>query len=332
VCAVLFYGWLKEQGIIAALVSTAVLNLAASWWFSRKHSGKPPRLTWREKYGRSRQFLGMGLAFMWSALLAAAVALITRSVIVKSLGLEAGGIYQAAWGLSGMFAGFILSAMGTDFYPRLTAVSGDHGQVNRLVNEQSDIGILLALPGLIGTLAFAPWIMHLFFSGEFVSGSELLPWFIIGIFGRVVSFPLGYIVLAKGCTKWFGFTETIAHSLLLTLTILFLSSFGLVGASYAFALLYGVYTTGMFFLARHLTGFRWTRETVRLLLVALAIVIAGVTTQATTSGATALFLGITFTILTFAYSIRGIVKRLDDEHRIVRFFNRNSFLRLVGGI
>ena len=331
-CAVVFYGWLRERGIVAVLVSTAILNLAASWWYSRKHSGKPSSLTWREKYLRSRKFLGMGLAFMWSALLAAAVALITRSVIVKDLGLESGGVYQAAWGLSGMFAGFILSAMGTDFYPRLTSVSDDDGKVNRLVNEQSDIGILLALPGLIGTLAFAPWIMHLFFSHEFVSGAALLPWFVIGIFGRVVSFPIGYILLAKGCSRWFVVSETVSNLLLLGLTLLFLSRFGLVGSAHAFALFYGLHTLGMFLIARHLTGFRWTRETVRLLLVALAIVVAGVATQATTSGPIALILGISFTLLTSGYSVRGIVKRLNEEHRLVRFFRSNSFLRSVGGI
>ncbi len=331
-CAFVFYGWLKERGIVAVLISTAILNLGASSWYSRKHFGKPPRVTWQEKYSRSKQLLGMGLAFMWSALLAAAVALITRSVIVKNLGLESGGVYQAAWGLSVMFAGFILSAMGSDFYPRLTSVSGDDGKVNRLVNEQSDIGILLALPGLIGTLAFAPWIMHLFFSREFVSGAALLPWFVIGIFGRVVSFPIGYILLAKGCSRLFAVSETISNLLLLALTILFLNRFGLVGSAHAFALFYGLHTLGMFLIARHLTGFRWTPETVRLLLVALAIVVVGVATQVTTSGPIALILGISFTLLTFVYSLRGIVKRLNEEHRLVQFFKRHSFLRTVGGI
>ena len=45
-----------------------------------------------------------------------------------------------------MYVGFILQAMGSDFYPRLTAVADDHAECNRLVNEQAQIGLLLAGP------------------------------------------------------------------------------------------------------------------------------------------------------------------------------------------
>lgn len=329
VCAVLFYGWVGEKGIVPVLIATALLNLAASWYYSRNVRGGSSSLSWRQKYDRAKGFLALGIAFMWSALLAATVALVTRSIIVNQLGLEAGGVYQAAWGLSGMFAGFILSAMGTDFYPRLTAVADDHEQVNRLVNEQSDIGILLALPGLIGTLAFAPWIMHVFFSREFVAGATLLPWFIVGIFGRVVSFPVGYILLAKGCSRWFASTETISNVLLLLLTIGLLREFGLVGTSYAFAIFYGLHTIGMVLLARHLTGFRWTRETVRLLLLALMIVIAGVSLQAITETYVLITVGAFLTLLTSLFSLRGILLRLGGEHRWVVRLREYPLIRIL---
>lgn len=332
VSAILFYGWLGERGIVAALISTAALNLAGSWWYSHKYHEKSSALTWREKYERSKRFLGLGLAFMWSALLAATVALVTRSIIVKSLGLDSGGIYQAAWGLSGMFAGFILSAMGTDFYPRLTEVANDNAQVNRLVNEQSDIGILLALPGLTGTLVFSPWIMQIFFSREFVSGAVLLPWFIIGIFGRVVSFPIGYILLAKGNSRWFALSETISNVALLGLTIVFLEEFGLVGTSYAFAIFYGLHTIGIFFLARHLTGFFWKPDTVRLLLLATVIIVTGILTQELASTAISLSMGVIFTIFTCLFSLRGIVGRLGDDHRIAGILRRNTFSRFLSGL
>ena len=45
--------------------------------------------------------------------------------------------------------------MGADFYPRLTAVSKDNVACNRLVNEQARISLLLAGPGVIGTLTLA---------------------------------------------------------------------------------------------------------------------------------------------------------------------------------
>jgi PST family polysaccharide transporter len=147
------YAWLRERGIVPVLVVTAVVQLAVSWYFARRIQTVPVRQSWRESLRQSRQLISLGLAFMWSGLLTAIVTLCIRALIVRELGLEANGIYQAAWAISAMFAGFVLGAMGADYYPRLTGVSHNREAINRMVNEQTEIGILLALPGLMGTLA-----------------------------------------------------------------------------------------------------------------------------------------------------------------------------------
>ena len=43
-----------------------------------------------------------------------------RLIVLRNAGLEAAGLYQAAWVLGGLYVAFILQAMGADFYPRLT--------------------------------------------------------------------------------------------------------------------------------------------------------------------------------------------------------------------
>ena len=89
---------------------------------------------------------------MASAVLTTGAAYGMRVICADAVGIEAAGLYQSAWALGGMYVGFILQAMGSDFYPRLTAVADDHTECNRLVNEQAQIGLLLAGPGVIGTL------------------------------------------------------------------------------------------------------------------------------------------------------------------------------------
>ncbi|MBK6436672.1 MAG: oligosaccharide flippase family protein [Rhodanobacteraceae bacterium] len=131
-------------------------------------------MSWRETWHQAADLVGLGVAFMWSSLLTTGVDMFTRSLITREFGLDAAGIYQAAWSLSGMFAAFILQAMGADFYPRLTAVIGDHSAATQAVNEQTEIGILLALPGFLATLAFAPWIIEILYSKEFSSAADLL--------------------------------------------------------------------------------------------------------------------------------------------------------------
>ncbi len=332
IVAVSLYAWLGEQGIVPVLIASALVNLGFSWWFARRVQTVAFAQGWRETYQHSKRFIGLGLSFMWSGLLTAIVALVSRSWVVKELGLEANGIYQAAWGISVMFAGFILGAMGTDFYPRLTAVSSDNTQVNRLVNEQTEIGILLALPGLLGTLAFAPWIMHIFYSAKFLAGAELLPWFILGIFGRVVSWPMGFILLAKGESRWFAASETTFGIMHLILTLILLHWLGLWGVALAFAILYAIYSLAMLILSHHLTGFRWSQHALRLLLLSTVLIIAGFGTQKCLPGTPGIVLGVVFTTIASLFSLRGIAKRLGPTHPIIQMVCRIPGGRLACGI
>jgi len=329
--AVGLYAWLGESGIVPVLIMTACINLACSWWFARMIQVAPVVLPWAESWHHSKCLVGLGLAFMWGALLSAAVGLAIRSLILRKLGLEANGIYQAAWGISGMFAGFILSAMGTDFYPRLTAAAQDNGQVNRLVNEQTEIGILLALPGLMGSLAFAPWIMHMFYSAKFLAGAALLPWFVLGIFGQVISWPMGYIAIAKGAKWWLVLSSASFNFIQLLFVNLFLKRFGLCGISFAFALMYAIHVVGMAALSRYLTRFRWSGDTLRLLTLASGTVLLGLSVRWWVPGLTSLGIGAILTAASGILSLRGIASRLGADHRLVRLVCRIPGGRLACG-
>ncbi len=109
---------------------------------------------------------------MSSGLLMMGAAYVIRIVVRRDAGLEAAGFYQAAWMLGGLYVGFILQAMGTDFYPRLVRVCSDHAQSTRVVNEQAHVSILLAAPGVLATLTFAPLVLTAFYSAEFTGRSR----------------------------------------------------------------------------------------------------------------------------------------------------------------
>ena len=72
--------------------------------------------------------------------------------------------------------GFILQAMAADFYPRLTSSAGDNTACNRLVNEQTLVGLLLAGPGVLATLTFAPLVISLFYTAKFGAAVGILRW------------------------------------------------------------------------------------------------------------------------------------------------------------
>lgn len=329
VVAVGLYAWLGQRGIVPALITVAAINLVVSWHFARKVPVSEVNISWLDTVRQSRRLIGLGAAFMWSGLLLAVVGLVTRMLIVRKLGLDANGIYQAAWGISGVFAGFILQAMGMDYYPRLTAVAHNRDQVNSLVNEQTEVGILLALPGLLATFIFAPWVMRIFYTAKFVQGAELLPWFVLGIFCRIIVWPVGFIQVAKAASRWYVFTQTFSSVLLLGLTIVFLHLYGLPGVALAFALMYAVHIILTLWVGRILTGFRWSGHVWKLLGVAMGLILAAFVIQRFLSGVEQLGFGALLTVAAGIFTLRGIAVRLGPQHRVVRMAGRIPGFRFV---
>jgi PST family polysaccharide transporter len=179
-------------------------------------------------------------------------------IVLRDAGFEAAGLYQSAWALGGLYVGFILQAMGADFYPRLTAVSKNDGECNRLVNEQAQISLLLAGPGVIATLTFAPLVIALFYSAQFAPAVSLLRWICLGMMLRVVAWPMGFIVLAKGAQKIFFWTEVAATLVHVGLAWWLVKQFGLDGSGAAFFGLYIWHGILIYFVVRRLSGFRWS--------------------------------------------------------------------------
>lgn len=322
------YAWLGARGIVPVLLLTAAVNLGFSWHFARRISILPLNVSWAESFQLARSLISLGLAFMWSALLVSGVALATRGMILRLHGMEANGLYQAAWGISGVFAGFILQAMSADFYPRLTAVAQDHQQVNQLVNEQTEVGVLLSLPGLLGTLVFSPWLVHLLYSSKFAPAAAMLSWFVLGIFGRVLSWPLGFIQLAKGKAAWFAVTEAVSSAVHLLLIWLGLAWWGLNGVAIAFAANYGIYLLMMRCVAGRLTGFHWTRPGMWLLAASLLVVMTVSVLSWKLSEPARYLVGGPVVVTVSMLCLRHLCRRLGAAHRMTRLAAR---VPLFGG-
>ena len=263
IVAIAIYYVYGQKGIVPALIVSAAINLVFSGMYARRVSVVPVDLSWWNTWKNSKSLLSLGMAFMWSGLLAAVVALVIRAIIVRDLGLDAAGVYTAAWSISGACAGFVLNAMSADFYPRLTAVAHDNDQVNKLVNEQIEIGAFLGLPGLIATITFAPLLMRLFFSEKFLPGAELLPWFVLGVMLQVLGWPLGFVQRAKGATRWIYISTTERQCLELVFSLVFLKYYGLLGIAFAMPLISAIHFMITFQIARHLSCFDYSPDSIR---------------------------------------------------------------------
>lgn len=268
----------RERGVVYALVGIAAAGVLTSWWFSRRIVVAKAVMTASQVGREAGALLKLGFAFMASALMMTGAAYLVRLILLREEGFETAGYFQAAWTLGGLYIGFILQAMGTDFYPRLTGIAADNAACNHLVNEQAQISLLLAGPGVLVTLVFAPLVLAVFYSQEFLAAVEMLRWICVGMALRVLSWPMGFIILAKGAQSLFFLAELAWTLSYLGLTWVCVKSFGAEGAGIAF---FGSYTFQgllLYAIVRKLSGFRWSaanRIIGLLFLLSITLVFAG---------------------------------------------------------
>ncbi|MDI1300843.1 MAG: O-antigen translocase [bacterium] len=227
--------------------------------------------------GQWRILARLGAAFMVAGLAGTLGQLLVRTLVQRQLGVDSLGYFQAASAISMTYIGFVLTAMGTDYYPRLTAAIHDHSAANRMVNEQTEVALLLAGPVFLAMMGLAPWVIKLLYSGSFHVAADVLRWQILGDLLKVASWPLGFIILASGAGRTFIFTETMAISVFVLLTWLGLPLLGITATGMAFFGMYIVLLPMVYWLAKRKTGFCWASrvwyQLAGLMLAAFAVLI-----------------------------------------------------------
>ena len=230
-----FYLW-GQKGIVPSLLLCATAALGTSWYYSRQIALKPVSVTWRESRGAAVKLLHFGAPLMAAGLIGALS--------------------------TGVMVNFVIGAMTADYYPRLTAVAHDDQHICDEVNAQTEIALLLAVPGLALTIAFAPLAIALFYSGKFDAAVIILRWSVYGILGRVITWPMGFVLLAKGMGKTFFCTETLSNGFYVAAIWFCTRQWGLPGTGIAFLLMYLFSGVIIYFTVNAISRTTWTRANV----------------------------------------------------------------------
>ena len=150
--------------IVAAPLSVLILGQV---YVARLPRHQSPPIGMGMLWAQWRVLAWVGFGLMGTSLASSGGQLFLRSYLQAHAGSAELGYFQAAWMISMNYLSFVLTAMATDFYPRLTAVIKDRDVANRMVNEQTEIVLLLVGPLMIGMVAFSPLIVDVLYSNRF---------------------------------------------------------------------------------------------------------------------------------------------------------------------
>lgn len=263
--------WIWGQaGIPASLVALAGVSLLTSWWYARRIHVEPIHVPWRAMRSEVRQLAAWGAVFLATAAITTASLYFSRIIVGRNFDLAGVGIFNAASTISTVYIGFVISAMGTEFYPRLTGLSNDPAAITHLIASQTTISLLLAVPGILATVVLAPILVPFLYSSAFLDVPQILDWQMFGVLFRVAYWPLGIALAARGLKVAFLVSDLATNAGLVLLIYFAAPHLGLPGlgaASSLSALFYLILVTSI---CRVKLGYRWSQENLVIFLAAVA--------------------------------------------------------------
>ncbi len=253
------FAW-GDGGIGAYVLAIPVAAVLSGAWYTarlERVGTAPPR---RAMTAQVRLMVGLGVTMMLGNLAAPLAQLIVRSLVGARLGPVPLGEYSAASMVALTYIGFILSAMGADYYPRLAALIDDRAAAAAMVNQQTEIALFLAAPLLLAMQCAAPWAIRLLYSSEFDGASDVLRLLVLADIFKIVGWPLGYLMLAAGRGRLFLATEALFAAIFVSVTALTLTRWSVLAAGAGVLAMYLVYLPLTYWIARRAIGFHWQRR------------------------------------------------------------------------
>ncbi|NDV78359.1 O-antigen translocase [Dysgonomonas sp. 511] len=255
-----FYYFFGLDGIVPAFIVSALVSFLCVEYYYRRQGVKKIALPLREAYQQGLEPLRLGLFVVAAAFMGTLCMFIVRAYITRTIDMGTAGLFQSAWAITNVYLALILRSMGSDFFPRLSAIAGDKPEVRKLVNEQTYIVLIIAAPVIIGMLLFSKWIITMLYSSDFTNATTLLNWQVAGTFFKLLSWPVAFIMLAKNKGVLFFIMEGLFYLVYLVAGYFLSAHYGLDAWGISYLLAYIVYLIAVLIVGQRLSNFIWSRE------------------------------------------------------------------------
>ena len=224
----LFY-LLGKEGIVPALLIASASALLVSEYFLRKINVEKVRLSLKEVFICAKPMLMMGSAMMLMTFLNTIVSLIIQSFIRSHGGLSDVGLYSAGNAILHSYFGIVITALMTDYYPRIAAVNKNNILLQDELNKQSLASLLLCCPLFVIFISFLTFFIRLLYTPDFLPAIDYISLAIFYTLITVCSNQVDLILVAKYKISTFTVISVIMRLLQLLLYIPLYSKFGLMG-------------------------------------------------------------------------------------------------------
>jgi PST family polysaccharide transporter len=229
------YFFLRENGIVPSLIIAALTAFLYSWFYVSKISYKRHPFSLKNVFFEGRDMIKMGISLMYVNLLTVIGDYIIRAYINHTASLEMVGFFQAGSVIISTYFGVILTALSTDYYPRISAINNkDDIKLSKEFNKQCEVSVLL-IGNLIIVFLFCMSLgIKLLYTSKFLIIIDYLELAVFGLLLLVCAGALGMILVVKQAVKIYFFTATVHRTINVLAALFFFRLYGLSGLGYAY--------------------------------------------------------------------------------------------------
>ena len=228
------YYFFRFDGIVAVVLLSSVLSFLVNSYFTRNIKINKIKISILETYQRGIPLMKMGFLLSINVIFGQICSYLIK-IYLNGNGstAEVLGLFEVSSVILISYVGMIFNAMGTDFYPRITAIQSDNFKVKELVNDQIEIGLLLITPAITLLYFCAPLLIQALYTKEFLGVLLILKAALFAVIIKAIIWPLAFVILAKGDTKLYFKQEILSDLFLFVSTIVLYHFFGLAGIGIA---------------------------------------------------------------------------------------------------
>ncbi len=266
------YYFLRADGIVLVLILTSIVTFLVTHIYAKTINLDKVKVSIKDTVIEGWEMVELGLFTVFTSFISQLTFYIVRVHIGDNLGLAYVGYYTAATALTIDYMGIIFGAIAVDYFPKLSSINKNDNLINQAIIDQSNIVLLLGTPLILFLFTFSDYIIEILYSKDFIIAENLLLLMLIGIFFRLISFPISYVFLAKGMSRIFVFIEFSFCIILITLLFIFWNFFdGLTAFGLSFTFSYLIYYLINYLLIFRTTKFKYNSETFKTILGFLAV-------------------------------------------------------------
>ncbi len=309
------------NGIIPSLIIFSVLQFFFAWRYVSYMRIGLVKVSLREAWHSGKKTLRLGIAIMISSLANTLTMFLLRVFIIDEIDMAAAGLFQAVWTISNTYMLLVLNSMSADYFPRLSAVSNDNSLVRKAIDEQTYVVINIITPIVILVMIFGKQILNILYSSEFVMISDLLNLQLLGTFLKVASWPMAFILLAKGKRFHFIFSEISFFLVYFLLTYFLFPALGLNATGVGYLAAYIYYFIVIVLYAKNISNYHWNRDNLKLVSISSIFILVAFSV-AYLSDLPKFIIGAILIIISGYYSIINLNKIIDVKAFINKLIRR----------